>query len=226
MDKIRLLLVDDQEIVRQGLATILHYAPDIEVVGQASNGEEAIQRTQEMQPAVILMDIKMPRLGGIPATRRILESWPLTRIIILTTYDADDLVYEGIRAGASGYLLKDSSSETLLQAIRGVVQGQSQLDPNVARKVLEAFQRLATAAPRQEPSAKRAERQPIEPITAREEEILRLLMEGLANKEIGERLHLSEGTVKNYVSVIIDKLQASDRTQAVVKALRLGIVEL
>ena len=224
MTAIRVLLVDDQEIVRQGLATILRYEEGIEVVGQAGNGEEAAAQARALRPDVVLMDLKMPRLGGIPATRQICEALPGTHVIILTTYDTDDLVFEGIKAGARGYLLKDASSETLVQAIRGVMQGESQLDPAVARKVLGEFQRLASRPPaaRSAPLRDRI----LEPLTRREEEVLRLLGEGLSNREIGVQLHLSEGTVRNYVSTIIAKLQTNDRTQAVVTALRHGLIDL
>jgi DNA-binding NarL/FixJ family response regulator len=236
MSTIRVLLVDDQQIVRQGLATILRYAPGIEVVGQAGDGEEAIHLARQLAPDVVLMDLKMPRLGGIPATRKICAAQPDTHVIILTTYDADDMVFEGIKAGAQGYLLKDASGETLVEAIRGVMLGESQIDPGVARAVLDEFQRLSvapvagssrmpadTAGAEQDAAAQDAV---VEPLTPREEEVLLLLVEGLSNKEIGARLHLTEGTIKNYVSAIIAKLQASDRTHAVVTALRRGLVEL
>ena len=227
MNSIHVLLVDDQEIIRQGLATILKYAPGIDVVGQARDGEEAVVLTHALRPDVVLMDLKMPRLGGIPATRRICVAMPQTHVIILTTYDADELVFAGIKAGARGYLLKDASAEMLIEAIRGVVQGESQLDPTVARKVLSEFQRLAAYEQAPRSLGHNREGEPaIEPLTPREEEVLRLLVEGLSNKEIGARLHLSEGTVKNYVSSIIAKLQANDRTHAVVTALRRGLVDL
>ena len=237
MSSIRVLLVDDQEIVRQGLATIFKYAPGIEVVGQAGDGEEALAQARALRPDVVLMDLKMPRLGGIPATRRICAQLPDTQVIILTTYDTDDLVFEGIKAGARGYLLKDATGETLVEAIRGVMRGESRLDPGVARKVLSEFQRLAVQAtpgparwPAPEPQGEheKSEREKfiIEPLTPREKEVLHLLVEGLSNKEIGTRLHLTEGTIKNYVSAIIAKLQANDRTHAVVTALRHGLVDL
>jgi DNA-binding NarL/FixJ family response regulator len=225
MGSIRVLLVDDQQIVRRGLATILKYAPGIEVIGEAGDGEEAIRLAQELVPDVVLMDLKMPNLGGIPATRRICAVQPDIHVIILTTYDADAMVFEGIKAGAQGYLLKDASGETLVEAIRGVVRGESQIDPGVARAVLAEFQRLsATGAVL--PARKSPDTAVVEPLTPREEEVLLLLVEGLSNKEIGARLHLTEGTVKNYVSAIIAKLQANDRTHAVVTALRRGLVDL
>jgi DNA-binding NarL/FixJ family response regulator len=229
MSDIRVLLVDDQQIVRQGLATILSYTPGIKVVGEAGDGQEGIALAHDLTPDVVLMDLKMPNLGGIPAIRRICADLPETQVIILTTYDADDLVFEGIRAGAQGYLLKDASSETLVEAIRGVVRGESQLDPSVARKVMAEFQRLATQLPAAQPAEAGAESSQdtlIEPLTRREEDVLHLLTEGLSNRDIGARLHLTEGTVKNYVSTIIAKLQANDRTHAVVTAIRRGLVDL
>lgn len=221
---IRVMLVDDQQIVRQGLATILLYEEDIEVVGEASDGQEAVSTASALRPDVVLMDLKMPVLGGVPATRRIRAALPDTQVIVLTTYDTDDLVFQAIRAGATGYLLKDASSETLSEAIRGVMRGESQLDPTVARKVLGEFQRLATEETRRRPPPSKD--LATEPLTPREEEVLELLVEGLSNREIAARLHLTEGTVRNYVSRIIGKLQANDRTQAVIAALRRGLVDL
>lgn len=220
---IRVLIVDDQEIVRQGLAIILRGESDLQVVGVAENGERAVELAREHQPDIVLMDIKMPKLNGIQATQKITQVSKATQVIILTTFDTDELIFAGIRAGARGYLLKDAPSETLLDAIRRVYSGESILNPTVARKLLEEFSRVARAPT---PKSAQAIEPLIEELTEREVEILRSMMEGLANKEIGAKLGLAEGTVKNHVSTILAKLHANDRTHAVVSALRQGIVEL
>ncbi|MBI5301838.1 MAG: response regulator transcription factor [Chloroflexi bacterium] len=218
---IRVLIVDDQEIVRQGLAIILRGQPDLQVVGLAEDGERAITLAREHQPDIALMDIKMPKLNGIQATQKIAQVSKATQVIILTTFDTDELIFAGIRAGARGYLLKDAPSDALLDAIRRVHAGESILNATVARKLLEEFSRVSKS------NKPAASAEPlIEELTEREVEILRLLMEGLANKEIGANLGLAEGTVKNHVSAILAKLHANDRTHAVVNALRQGIVEL
>ncbi len=230
MTKIRVLLADDQDIIRTGLTIILNHQPDLEVVGQAADGVEAVELTKRLQPDVILMDIKMPRLNGIQATRQIMAAMPRTQIIILTTYDTDDWVFDGIRAGAVGYLLKDAPGENLAEAVRGAMRGESQMDPTVARKVLREFQhltaphRLVTDPLASVPTA--AAEEPLEKLTDREEEILKLLAAGLPNKEIAQQLALSEGTVKNHISAILAKLHANDRTQAVLTALKRGLVDL
>lgn len=229
MGDIRLLIVDDQDIVRRGLEIILNSQPGIHVVGQAADGQEAIEQAQALRPDVVLMDLKMPRLSGVQATRRITESLPDTQVVILTTYDTDNLVFEGIKAGAKGYLLKDAPEETIVEAVRGVMRGESQLDPGVARKVLQAFHRMAqerdeVGRGKRPPTT--SELPPLEKLTRREEEVLHLLAGGLSNREIAERLSLSVGTVKNHVSNIIGKLQANDRTQAVIIALKRGLVSL
>ncbi len=232
-DKIRVLLADDQDIIRTGLTIILNHQPDLQVVGQAADGVEALDLAKQLHPDVILMDIKMPRLNGIQATRQIMAALPKTQIIILTTYDTDDWVFDGIRAGAVGYLLKDAPGENLAEAVRGAMRGESQMDPTVARKVLREFQHVTTphrpalgagvAAPAAVPVP---EEEPLEKLTDREEEILKLLAAGLSNKEIAQKLSLSEGTVKNHISAILAKLHANDRTQAVLTALKRGLVDL
>lgn len=223
MSKIRVLLADDQDIILTGLTIILNHQPDIEVVGQAADGAQAIDLAKQLEPDVVLMDIKMPHVNGIQATRQIVAARPHTQIIILTTYDTDDWVFDGIRAGAIGYLLKDTPSQDLAGAVRGAVRGESQIDPGVARKVLREFQhvtrdRTPAPSPPDEPE--------LEHLTDREEDVLKLLASGLSNKDIAAKLSLSEGTVKNHISAILDKLHANDRTQAVLTALKRGLVDL
>ncbi|MGD9100895.1 MAG: response regulator transcription factor [Anaerolineae bacterium] len=227
MSVIRLLIVDDQEIIRQGLSIILGHQPDIEVVGLASDGAEGVRLARELRPDVVLMDIKMPGMNGIQATGQITLSLPETSVIILTTYDVDDWVFDCIRAGAIGYILKDAKSDTLAEAVRGAVRGESQIDPAVARKVLTAFRHLDTSAPDDQSTSQRENKlPPLERLTEREQEVLDLLAEGLSNKEIAARLTLSEGTIKNHVSNILSKLHANDRTQAVLTAIRRGLVDI
>lgn len=229
---IRVLLVDDQSLIREGLTIILDAQADIQVVGQAADGREAIDQARRLQPDVILMDVKMPRLDGIQATRQIKEELPETPIIILTTYAEDELVFEGIRAGASGYLLKDITRYKLAKAVRGAARGEVQIDPAVAAQVLAEFQRMANVLRRPTPRPSTptdktvAELPPMEALTPREETILHLLTEGLTNAGIAARLHLSEGTVKNHVSEILSKLHANDRTHAVVLAVKRGLLDL
>ena len=235
---IRVALVDDQELIREGLAIILGAQPDIDIVGQAADGREAIEVADKLLPDVILMDIKMPRMDGIQATRRIKDAHQEIQILILTTYSEDELVFEGIRAGASGYLLKDITRGELAEAVRGAARGQARVDPAVASKVLAEFQRMANVLRRHTPQtsetldsvvrgdAEVEDLPPLEALSPREEAILRLLTEGLTNAGIAARLHLSEGTVKNYVSEILSKLQANDRTHAVVLAIRRGLLDI
>jgi DNA-binding NarL/FixJ family response regulator len=228
------LVVDDQSLIREGLSIILDAQPDIQVVGQAADGQEAIGLAQSLQPDVILMDIKMPRMDGIAATRQIKERHPDIQILILTTYSEDELVFDGVRAGASGYLLKDITRSKLAAAVRGVARGEAQVDPAVAAKVLAEFQRMSNllhhrALQRDDVrsgASQVADLPPMEELTPREETILRLLTEGLTNAGIATRLHLSEGTVKNYVSEVLAKLQANDRTHAVVLAIRRGLLDV
>jgi DNA-binding NarL/FixJ family response regulator len=221
-DKIRVLIADDQDVIREGLRTVLNHLLDIEVVGVARDGAEAVCAAEALHPDIVLMDLKMPVLNGIEATRQITKKLPATQVIILTTYDTDDWVFEGLRAGAQGYLLKESGSEAVIASIRAVRRGESQIDPAVARKVLDEFRRLSPQ--KAEQSAE--EDLPIEPLTERESEILELIAQGLSNKEIAGKLVLNEGTIRNHSSKILLKLHAYDRTQAVIKAVRQGIVKL
>ena len=229
MPPIRILLVDDQVIIRNGLKLIIEQQPDMVVIGQAANGEEALARARELQPDIVLMDIQMPKLNGIRATRAITNELKQTRVIILTTYDVDGYVFDGIRAGARGYLLKDTSTEKLQEVIRSVHNGESQIDPAIAGKVMDEFRRLSAAPDAPAPSAtpaKAKDEPDIEQLTEREMDVLRLIADGLSNKDIAAKLYLSEGTVRNYVSTIMEKMHANDRTQVVIKAMRRKMVKL
>jgi DNA-binding NarL/FixJ family response regulator len=213
---IRVLICDDQELAREGLKTILGSDAEITVVGVAANGAEAVEMVAESRPDLVLMDLKMPVLNGVQATRLICRDYPQTRVLVLTTYDADEWVFDAIRSGAAGYLLKDSPRETLLAAIRDTMAGKTPVDPAVAGKL---FRQVAGQRPIPASSL-------VDGLSEREKEVLGLLGRGLSNQEIAARLFLSEGTVKNYVSAILDKLEVTDRTQAAVLAIRYGMVGL
>ena len=217
MNPIKILLVDDQPLFREGLCTLRSVHPDFEVVGEAGNGAEAIRLARSLLPLVVLMDLQMPVLDGVAATRRLHEEQPNCRVIVLTTFDDDEMVFDGLRAGAVGYLLKDAPSEKLAEAIRVAARGETFLQPSVAAKVVAEFARLSrkivtTVNP------------VIEPLSEREIEILRLIAQGASNREIAGTLFLAEGTVKNHVTSILGKLEARDRTQAALKAKDCGLV--
>ena len=217
---IRVLLVDDQALFCEGLRTLLDLQPDIEVVGEANNGREAIECVARAAPDVVLMDIQMPVLDGVAATRDIRAHHPNTQVIVLTTFDDDEHVFEALRAGAVGYLLKDVASDRLAEAIRCAARGESFLQPSVAAKVVAEYTRLADA-----PHARvRANQALVEPLSDRELEILRLVATGASNKEIAATLVIAEGTVKNHVTNILGKLGVRDRTQAALKVKELGLV--
>jgi NarL family two-component system response regulator LiaR len=213
---IRVLICDDQEVVCEGLRAILKSAPGIEVVGVAHDGAQALDLVLQAKPDLVLMDLKMPGMNGIQATRLLRERYPQVRVLVLTTYDADEWVFDAIRSGAAGYLLKDTPREALIDAIKGTVEGDTHIDPGVAGKL---FTKIASSPARSDTSV-------VDVLSEREREVLRLLARGLTNADIAERLHLSEGTVRNYVSAVLAKLDVSDRTQAAVIALRYGLVDL
>jgi DNA-binding NarL/FixJ family response regulator len=222
---IKVLLVDDQTLIRQGIRLLLEIEPDIQVVGQAANGREALQQVAASQPDVVLMDVRMPEMDGVAATRELSLHHPEVKVIILTTFEDDETVFEGLKAGARGYLLKDISSEEMAQAVRKVAAGEALIEPRLTRKVLAEFSRLAAATDRQ-PSSKTAgysNASPV-PLTEREQEVLKALAHGLSNREIAEQLVITEGTVKNHVSSLIDKLGVRDRTQAVLRGQELGLI--
>jgi DNA-binding NarL/FixJ family response regulator len=214
---VRVLIADDQTVVREGLAAILSTDPEIQVVALAGDGQEALDLMPQARPDVVLMDLKMPVLNGVQATQRLVEAYPEVFVLVLTTYAEDEWVFDAIRAGAAGYLLKDTRRDELIVAIKGTAEGRSYLDPSVAGRVM----RQAIATPT--PSAS-VEPQ-VEAFTERELQILRLLAHGYSNPEIAQRLYLARGTVRNYVSAILQKLDVPDRTQAAVEALRRGLVD-
>jgi DNA-binding NarL/FixJ family response regulator len=218
MGEIRVLVADDQQLVREGLRVLLDLTPGIRVVGEASNGAEAVERARQMRPDVVLMDVRMPKLDGVAATRRVREMCPDVQVIILTTFDDDEYVFDGLRAGAVGYLLKDVPSEKLAEAIRAAARGEAFIQPSVTRKVVAEFTRLA------EREHVRREQPLVEPLSARELEVLALLAEGLSNQEIANRLTIAPGTVKNHVSNVLSKLSVRDRTQAILRAQEIGLL--
>lgn len=213
---IKILLADDQALFREGLRMVLAAQPDFAVVGEAANGEEALQLAANLHPDIVLMDMRMPILGGVEATRRLRERQPACRVIALTTFDDDELVFEGLRAGAVGYLLKAVSAARLLEAIRTVARGDSILEPSITAKVISEFTRLANQSPHPQPLA--------EPLSEREISVLRLVATGATNREIAAALYLAEGTVRNHLTNVLGKLGVSDRTQAALKAKELGLV--
>ena len=215
---IRVLLVDDQELFREGLQTLLSVHGDIQVVGQACNGREAVDVAARVRPDLVLMDVRMPVLDGVRATRLLVEALPNCRVIVLTTFDDDEYVFDALRAGAAGYLLKDVPSARLVEAIRATARGESILEPSVAAKVIAEFTRVSSLVP-----AAQME-QLVEPLSERELEILALIARGDSNKEIAEQLYIAEGTVKNHVTHILGKLGVRDRTQAALKARELGLL--
>jgi DNA-binding NarL/FixJ family response regulator len=218
MTRVRVLLVDDQALFREALATLLAVYENVEVAGEAGNGDEALRKAAELAPDVVLMDLRMPVLDGIAATRRLRVEQPDIRVIALTTFDDDEEVFAALRAGAVGYLLKDVSSARLVEAVQAAARGESVLQPSVAAKVVARFAQLPDAAPAERP-------QPlVVPLSDRELEVLRLLADGRSNREIAAGLYLAEGTVKNHVTNVLSKLGARDRTQAALRARALGLI--
>jgi len=214
MEAIRVLIADDHPVVREGLSAMLNKQPDIEVVGEAGNGREAMEKARELGPDIVLMDLRMPEVDGVEAMRQIAATNPEIRFIVLTTYDNDEYIFKGIEAGARAYLLKDSPREDLFKAIRAVHRGESLIQPAIAGKVLDRFAELSRQV--QVPEA----------LSDREVEVLRLMADGAANKEIAAGLSISESTVKTHIQTIFQKLGVSDRTGAVTQAIRKGIIRL
>ncbi len=214
---VRLLLVDDQALFREALATLLEVCPEIDVVGEAGDGDAALRQAAELRPDVVLMDLHMPVLDGIAATRRLHVEQPGIRVLALTTFDDDEDVFAALRAGAVGYLLKDVTSDRLVEALLAAARGESVLQPSVAARVVARFAGMPDdAAPRPQPL--------VVPLSDRELEVLRLLGDGCSNREIATSLFLAEGTVKNHVTNVLAKLGARDRTQAALRGRALGLV--
>lgn len=216
-NSIRLMIVDDQRLMRQGLRTLLELEGGFEIVAEAGDGQAALDAYAELQPDVALMDIRMPGMDGVEVTRRLRQQWPDARVIILTTFNDDEYVFEALRVGALGYLLKDLSGQELANAVRTVAGGGALIDPSVARKVVAEFARLT-------PPARPMNDGLPEPLTERELDVLRCLAQGLSNREIGNKLSLTEGTVKNYVTNVLQKIGARDRTQAALRGRELGLI--
>lgn len=221
---VRVLVVDDQRLMRDGLASLLEIQEGIEVAGTASTGQEAIEKALALRPDVILMDVRMPGMDGVAATGQVLRQLPACRVLMLTTFDDDEYIIEALRAGASGYLLKDIPAHDLARAVHAVHKGIFQLDPAVAGKLVAALPRSGPAPTRQiSYSADLAQPQESE-LTAREVEVLRLIAQGATNREIATRLVISEGTVKNHISSILSRLGLRDRTQAAIYAREHGLL--
>ncbi len=228
---IRIVIAEDQALVRRGAALLLSMEPDMEVVGQACNGVEAVELSQLLRPDVVLMDLHMPVKGGVVATREITRALPDTQVLVLTTLDDDETVFEAVRAGAQAYLLKDAAENELLETIRALKRGESRLTPQIARKVMDQFRRLAQTG-KSDPAAAvasapfeanrpNANATPgAEVLTEKEEKVLELIAEGMSNRQIGGALFLAEGTVKNYVSRIMEKLHANTRTELAILSQR------
>ena len=226
---IRVILADDHPVVRRGLAAIVDVEDDIQVVGEADNGQEALALVHAKKPDVVLMDLQMPVMDGVEATRRIRAETPQAKVIILTTFADDDYIYEGVAAGARGYLLKDAPPDQLIEAIRAAYRGESLLDPEVAARILDRFSSLMSQSPAADDSLAETEGASTElahapSLTPREMEVLALVAQGARNKDIAQDLVISERTVKIHVGNILGKLHVSNRTEAVAVAIKLGLL--
>ena len=218
MKRLRLMLVDDQSLFREALRTLLALQEDFEIVAEAENGERAVALAKTHKPDVILMDLRMPVMGGVEATRRVLTLAPAARVVVLTTFEEDEEIFEAMRAGAVGYLLKACSADKLCGSVRAAAQGTSVLEPSVAARMMAELNRLTTK------EGVRSAQKLVDPLSERELAVLKLLAAGGSNKEIGARLNIAEGTVKNHMTNVLGKLGVLDRTQAALKARELGLI--
>jgi two-component system NarL family response regulator len=217
--KIRVLIADDHQVVRDGLSAILQTKDDIVVVGEAKDGVEAVEKTKQLQPDVVLMDISMPRMNGVEATRRIKELCPDVRVVVLTMYEEEEYIFDLVKTGVGGYLLKNSDSAQIVKAIRAAAKGESFLHPTIAGKILTEFSQMAEGRGKKAPKGK-------SDLTEREHGVLQYIAEGKTNKEIANALSISEKTVKNHVRNIFHKLDVFDRTQAAIQGIRRGIIRI
>jgi len=215
-EKIKILIADDQKLIREGLKVLLEMDDKFIVIGEASNGQEAVDLYIKLRPDIVLMDIQMPVINGVEAIKKILELNKEAKIIILTTFDDDEYVYEGLKSGALGYILKDTSIEKLSESIKIIHQGGALIEPSITKKILSELSKIEKGQKQKEDL--------IEELSVREKEILSLIAKGFSNREIADKLFLSVGTVKNYVTNILQKLEVKDRTQAAVKAKDLGLI--
>ena len=217
MKPIRIVIADDQALFREGLRTLLSLRGDFQIAGEAANGAEAIEAARTLRPELVLMDLRMPVMSGVEATRRVREVSPATRVLVLTTFREDEDIFDALRAGACGYLLKDTPSEKLIEAIHAAVRGESVIEPGVAARVVAEFNRMSSFRAPVESGAAAL-------LSSRELEVLRQVARGRTNKEIASTLHVTEGTVKNHLTHIFTRLGVLDRTQAALKARELGLV--
>jgi DNA-binding NarL/FixJ family response regulator len=213
---IRIMIVDDQSLIRDGLAMILNLRPELEVVGTASDGDEVVQKVKQLQPEIILMDIRMPRMNGVEGTRLVREKFPYIKVLMLTTFSDSELIFEALEQGASGYLLKDMETDAIAQAILTVYSGGVVLPQDITAQIIEELKKTKVAVECNPPEQ-------LKQLTEREVDVLRAIGLGLNNKEIAEKLFITEGTVKNHVSNLISKLELRDRTQAAIYAVRYGV---
>jgi DNA-binding NarL/FixJ family response regulator len=216
--KLRILLVDDQSLFREALRTLLSLQPDFEIVAEAENGERALALARVHKPDVALMDLRMPVMDGVEATRRMAQAAPATRVVVLTTFDEDEEIFEAMRAGALGYLLKACSADKLNESVRAAAKGTSVLEPSVAAKMMAEINRLSSR------EGKKISQPLADPLSERELGVLKLLASGCSNKEIGVRLNITEGTVKNHMTNVLGKLGVLDRTQAALRAREMGLI--
>lgn len=218
MKKLRILLTDDQSLFREALRTLLSLQPDFEIVAEAENGERALALARVHKPDVILMDLRMPVMGGVEATRRVMAAVPGSRVVVLTTFDEDEEIFEAMRAGALGYLLKACSADKLNESVRAAAKGASVLEPSVTAKMMAELNRLSAR------EGKKVSQSLADPLSERELAVLKLLAAGCSNKEIGAKLSITEGTVKNHMTNVLGKLGVLDRTQAALRARELGLI--